>query len=98
MNGNDLKAWRKTHGYKSQAMLQSELGVSLRTVGAWEASKEKLPRLVILALTALECDPALRTQLGRRETGAAHIVERHREQELAPTLDDWRNARGMDGE
>ena len=68
MTGSEMKAWRKRNGYSSQKMLQEELKLGSRaTVSAWEAA-EKVPRLVELALTALETDPSLREFGGKRFT------------------------------
>jgi len=53
MQGIDLKNWRKKAGL-SQVDLMRELGVSSRqTISNWENS-EHVPRLVELAVTALD--------------------------------------------
>lgn len=77
MKGSDLKEWRKINGYKSQASLQLELNLGSRgTVSAWENSKENLPRVVVLALKALERCPDLRNVSGHLSSGAKHIQAR----------------------
>lgn len=66
MRGVDLKNWRKEQGY-SQKALMMELGVRSRaTISGWENSAEELPRLVQLALRAVEDIPEVRNVSGRR--------------------------------
>jgi len=65
MQGRDLVAWRKRNAY-SQEELMRELGVrSRQTVSSWENS-EQIPRLVQLAVIALEINPSCRTRAGQR--------------------------------
>jgi transcriptional regulator with XRE-family HTH domain len=53
MTGSDLKAWRKAIGW-TQSHLMTELEVKSRqTVAAWEKT-QRLPRLVELAIVALD--------------------------------------------
>ena len=61
MTGGELRAWRKANGYQTQEALQRELGIKSRgTISAWENASEPLPRLVELALKALERVPECR--------------------------------------
>jgi transcriptional regulator with XRE-family HTH domain len=61
LTGPELRAWRKANGYATQESLQRELGVKSRgTISAWEQADVRLPRLVELALTALERVPNCR--------------------------------------
>lgn len=53
MDGADLKAWRKARDY-TQASLAADLEVTRQTVITWESSTEPLPRLLALALSALD--------------------------------------------
>lgn len=77
MNGADLKSWRKANGYKSQAALQLELKLGSRTtLSSWENSEDELPRILILALMALERCPDLRLVTGERKSGASQINSR----------------------
>ncbi len=60
MQGADLKAWRKRYGY-SQDILMKELGIQSRqTISTWENADKKLPRMLELALMALENIPESR--------------------------------------
>ena len=46
-----------------------ELGVrSRQTISSWERPEKELPRLVELALRALELDPACKRRAGKRAT------------------------------
>ncbi len=68
MRGSELVLWRKANGY-TQAELMEELGVKSRqTISSWENSENELPRLVHLALHALEHDPSCRRRLGNKAT------------------------------
>jgi transcriptional regulator with XRE-family HTH domain len=63
MRGADLKAWREARGWK-QSELMAELDINSRqTVTTWENS-EKLPRLVELAIVALDQVEQCRRQVG----------------------------------
>ncbi|MBB4376655.1 hypothetical protein SAMN05216573_105132 [Bradyrhizobium sp. Rc3b] len=54
INGTDLKAWRKKHGF-TQEMLRLALQVGSRqTIISWEKSEQRLPRYIYLALIGLE--------------------------------------------
>ena len=67
MIGRDIREWRKHNRYQTQADLQVELGVKSRgTISAWENSDEPIPRILELALIALERAPDLRTAIGKR--------------------------------
>jgi transcriptional regulator with XRE-family HTH domain len=63
MHGSDLKFWRTARGWK-QVDLMRELGVSSRqTISTWESS-ESVPRLVELAIIALDQVEACNHQAG----------------------------------
>jgi DNA-binding XRE family transcriptional regulator len=65
MRGIDLKEWRQRNRYTQEALMH-ELGVrSRQTMISWERS-DKLPRIVELAIQALERSPDLRTVAGER--------------------------------
>jgi transcriptional regulator with XRE-family HTH domain len=65
MLGVDLKVWRKRHGY-SQDTLMQELGIKSRqTISTWENSDNQLPRMLELALKALESIPGSREIHGK---------------------------------
>ena len=67
MKGNELPAWRKRNRYFRQEDLMKELDIKSRsTVSTWENSEDELPRVVQLALRALEELPDARTIAGRR--------------------------------
>lgn len=67
MNGTDLKAWRKRNGYNSQSSLLLELDVDSRTtISKWENSTTPLPRMLQLALLALELHPDMRVAFGEK--------------------------------
>ena len=77
IKGSDLKEWSKCNGYNNQAALQLELNlVSRGTVSAWENSKDELPRVIVLALQALERCPKLRKVSGELSNGVQHIEAR----------------------
>lgn len=66
MRGHDLVAWRKRNGY-SQEDLMMELDVKSRqTISSWENSNRDIPRLVELALNALEGLPHFRRLAGKK--------------------------------
>jgi DNA-binding XRE family transcriptional regulator len=57
MLGTELVQWRKRNGF-TQDTLRMALGVKSRqTIITWEKSRDPLPRLVQLALFALENFP-----------------------------------------
>lgn len=67
MTPSDIRAWRSAMGY-TQQQAAKELGVSLRTVKAWEAGFAAPPAFLALACAALaaglgpwatSCRPAL---------------------------------------
>jgi DNA-binding XRE family transcriptional regulator len=67
MTGADLTAWRKTNGY-TQELLMKELEVKSRqTISSWEHS-DRIPRMVELALRALEYIPEYRQIGGKKAT------------------------------
>jgi len=53
MTTDDLKAWRKQHGY-TQQRLADALGVIKVTVYRWECGDREIPSFLHLALEALE--------------------------------------------
>lgn len=61
LTGSELRAWRKAMGWNQQH-LASELRVSRPTVSAWESKDDYIPRLVYLAVQALERLPDLRSE------------------------------------
>lgn len=77
MNGNELKAWRREHGY-TQETFASELEVTRQTVIGWEKTNEALPRILVLALAALAQS---RTVVGRRASAAEQRKMRARSDE-----------------
>lgn len=63
MRGNELRKWRLQVGWK-HAELMAELDITSRqTLNTWEKS-EKIPRIVELAITALDQIEACRRQSG----------------------------------
>ena len=54
MTPDDLKVWRKEHGY-TQDSLARALGVIKLTVSRWETGHRQIPSFLHLALDALEC-------------------------------------------
>ncbi len=65
MRVRDLRDWRKRNGF-SQEELRQELGLGSRqTVSSWERPEKEVPRLVELALHALELDPTFRQREGK---------------------------------
>ncbi len=65
MHGTELADWRKRNGF-TQDTLRMALGVKSRqTIITWEKSTESLPRLVELALLALENFPGERNVTAR---------------------------------
>jgi transcriptional regulator with XRE-family HTH domain len=71
MNGQDMKHWRERHGY-TQEELGLELNIrSRQTISSYENGIRKIPKLLVLALKALEV-PGNQTivRAGRRKTRA----------------------------
>jgi transcriptional regulator with XRE-family HTH domain len=77
MRGTDLKAWRE-HNRWTQGDLMTELEVGSRqTISTWE-SAQKIPRLVELAIIALDQVEASRKQSGfAKQFTIESIVNRH---------------------
>ena len=70
MRGIDLKERRKRLGYNQEDLMR-ELGIKSRqTISTWENTSESLPRILELALTALENIPQCRNLLGKRVSAA----------------------------
>jgi transcriptional regulator with XRE-family HTH domain len=67
MKGSDLVQWRHRQGY-SQEDLMNELDKSRQTVSTWERPDANVPRLVELALVALEHHPDCRISVGQKAT------------------------------
>jgi hypothetical protein len=66
MIGSELRDWRKRNRF-TQDMLRGALGLGSRqTIISWEKSEEKIPRMVELALLALEHVPGCRNIDGHR--------------------------------
>jgi DNA-binding XRE family transcriptional regulator len=81
MLGTDLPEWRKRNGDLTQNALRMALGVKSRqTIISWEKSEEQLPRMVELALLALERLPE-----AMNVGGQAFTAQEHREQRARPT-------------
>ena len=55
MKSEDLKKWRKKHGY-SQSQLAGALGLHPLTISYWEVGRRRIPPLLPWALRALELD------------------------------------------
>jgi transcriptional regulator with XRE-family HTH domain len=73
MLGTDLPAWRKRHGF-TQETLMIALGVKSRqTIITWEKSTEQLPKMVLLALLAVEHVPGARFSYGQRFEDAQSV-------------------------
>jgi len=73
MLGTELPEWRKRNRF-TQDTLRIALGIrSRQTIITWEKSAETLPRLVQLALLALESFPQ------ERKVTALATVPKHRE-------------------
>ncbi len=70
MDGSDLKELRKRLGY-SQQRLADELDVQRPTVSAWETSKERMSRILELAMRALEAGIDIKTT-GSRASSAEY--------------------------
>jgi len=67
MKGSELVQWRQRNGY-SQVDLMNELEKSRQTVSTWERPDTEVPRVVELALIALERHPDCRMSAGQRAT------------------------------
>jgi transcriptional regulator with XRE-family HTH domain len=66
MDGNDLVKWRERNGY-SQEELMREVGIKSRqTMSAMENNKTLVPRMLVLALIALEGIPESRAHFGKK--------------------------------
>ena len=63
MKGHDLKKWRVAN-LMTQASLMTELGITSRqTLNKWESS-ERVPRIIELAVTAIDQIEACRLLVG----------------------------------
>jgi len=68
MQGEELKAWREARGYTQKDFID-ELDVKSRqTVSSWERPGHKIPRLVELAVIALEHVPNCNNKLGKKKS------------------------------
>jgi transcriptional regulator with XRE-family HTH domain len=66
MLGTDLPGWRKRQGFTQEALIIA-LGIKSRqTIITWEKSTEPLPKMVLLALLAIEHIPEARFSYGQR--------------------------------
>jgi DNA-binding XRE family transcriptional regulator len=78
MLGTDLPEWRKRNRF-TQDTLRLALGLGSRqTIITWEKSNDKLPRMVELALLALERLPDLRNVDGYAYETADYAIQRAR--------------------
>jgi transcriptional regulator with XRE-family HTH domain len=78
VTGAELPEWRKRNHF-TQDSLRMALGLGSRqTIITWEKSTEKLPRIVELALLALEHLPDQRTALGYSYATSDYPVQRAR--------------------
>jgi DNA-binding XRE family transcriptional regulator len=80
MTPEDLKSWRKAHGY-SQAALARALGVIPLTVTRWEMGVRKIPPFLAITLYGLECKGGEKkpreTKTGKEVTGhGKHLPKR----------------------
>lgn len=66
MTGDELRDWRKAHGYGLRT-LAATLGVSLSTIQRWEAG-EKIERPAMLRLAL--CELERRLSADRGDSGA----------------------------
>jgi DNA-binding XRE family transcriptional regulator len=83
MNGAELRAWRKRNKMTQEA-LRIELDVSRQTIVAWEALEKDIPRVIQLALVALEKVKGCRIVEGQRQTAAQHLEQRARAAHITP--------------
>jgi transcriptional regulator with XRE-family HTH domain len=68
LTGRDLKAWRKANNYTHEQLLSLLSIKSRQTIINWEQTEKILPRILRLALMALECLPdKTYSNVGRRE-------------------------------
>lgn len=83
MNGEDVRQWRVRNGYQRQTDLQRELEIKSRsTISNWENTKGQIPRVLKLALTALEENPSLRNICGQRQARGGQPVRTQRSDKL----------------
>jgi transcriptional regulator with XRE-family HTH domain len=77
MKGADVKAWRERLGW-TQADLMTELEIGSRqTIITWEKA-ERIPRMVELAIIALDQVEAARKKTGfEKQLTPANIANRH---------------------
>jgi transcriptional regulator with XRE-family HTH domain len=76
MLGTELREWRKRNSW-TQEKLRQELGIkSRRTIISWEKSTAVLPRMVVLALLALDKMPQ-----ARHVGGNAYKMQDYKEQQ-----------------
>jgi len=81
--GLNIDEFCQRHGYTNDT-LATELDVSRATVFNWKKDTRNLPRLVVLALYALEFDPKLR--------------KTNRKSEIRPTKQYRRSSYATNGE
>ena len=78
MKGSDLRAWRKLHGLTQEGLrLTLDIG-SRQTIHNWEKSDQPVPRLVELAILALQYFPDLKVGAGLSMAGWDHKEQRRR--------------------
>ena len=68
MKGTEVRDWRIRIGYLNQTDLMWELGIKSRTtLSNIETSPDEVPRMIGLALLALERVPETRQIFGKRD-------------------------------
>jgi transcriptional regulator with XRE-family HTH domain len=88
MRGSEMVALRKRLGY-NQRELMIELDVKSRqTISAYENSLDKVPRLVELALVALESKPECRIRSGKKAEVTGGRVLSARQPPLAQVVSE----------
>lgn len=77
MTGEELKVWRKANGW-TQAGLMEELEITSRqTITTWEKA-DRIPRVVELAITAIDQIEVCRKQAGlKQQFTIQEIASRH---------------------
>jgi transcriptional regulator with XRE-family HTH domain len=82
MKGDELKQWRKRHGF-SQEALALELDVARQTIAQWERLDQPLSRVIVLAIAALEAGVLPLSIAGKRATASQYRAVRKRDSDTA---------------